>query len=422
MRSISIEIKMLIGVVLFALFIVGTERYLLSENIVEQFSESEKSKNNLLIDTISPVIALNISLGLNDANQEYLDLIAKQNTDLVTMELIDTKGNVLYRYIKNKKDISKENRDTLHAYSKNILDPITNESFGTMNLHFDNHNYQMIVNKNQVITLKIFGVTFFLLMVFIYIIKREFKYLKDLSANVLKYDPKLNNFTLLPSNRNDEVGIIHNAIISMVTKIQSYAILLDEVNQSLESKVQKRTKELEDANQKLNELAITDPLTKLSNRRHFDQSFEDVWNLAHRKGVEVTLIMCDIDHFKQINDTYGHLAGDMVLREIGEILKNSLKRSMDIVARYGGEEFIIVLYDADIDAAKQICTNIQENLKSKDEFVFNDIKIKSVTMSFGISSKIPTDDYNHDDLIESADIALYKAKESGRDCIVIMDK
>jgi diguanylate cyclase (GGDEF)-like protein len=422
MRSISIEIKMLIGVVLFALFIVGAERYLLSENIVEQFTQSEKSKNNLLIDTISPVIALNISLGLDDANQEYLDLIAKQNTDLVTMELIDTRGHTLYQYSKNKKEELNKDRDKLYAYSKNILDPITNESFGTINLHFDNHNYQMILNKNKVITLKIFGITFLLLMVFIYIIKREFKYLKDLSTNVLKYDPKLNNFTLIQSNRNDEVGVIQNAIVSMVAKIHSYAILLDEVNQSLESKVQERTKELEDANKKLNELAITDPLTKLSNRRHFDQCFHDVWNLAHRKGVEIALVMCDIDHFKHINDTYGHIAGDVVLREIGEILRNSLKRSMDIVARYGGEEFVIVLYDTDVDAAKQLCTNIRENLKSRDGFVFHNVKIKSVTMSFGISSKIPTEDYSHEDLIESADLALYKAKESGRNCIIAVEE
>lgn len=416
MRSISIEFKMLLSVVLFTLFIVELERYQLSENIVEQFIESEKSKNNLLINTISPVIALNISLGLSDANQDYLDQIAKQNTDLEFIELMDNKGNSLYRYSRgDSNDISKK-----HSYSKNIIDPVTAEYFGKVTSYFDNHEYQMILQKNKEATIKIFGITFFLLIIFIYGIKREFKYLKELSKNVLKYDPKQNNFTMTHSHRTDEVGVIHNAIISMVEKIHSYATLLDEVNQSLESKVQERTKELKEANAKLNELSITDPLTNLSNRRHFDKAFQDIWNFAQRKGTEVVLIMCDIDYFKQVNDTYGHMAGDVVLKEVARILKNSLKRSTDFVARYGGEEFVIVLYDTNRDAAKEICTNIQQNLKSMDCLEFQETKIKPVTMSFGISSKVPSEYYYYEDLVKSADLALYKAKEDGRDCIVSM--
>ncbi|MFA5216104.1 diguanylate cyclase domain-containing protein [Sulfuricurvum sp.] len=407
---------MLIGVVLFTLFIVGLERYQLSENIVEQFIESEKSKNNLLINTISPIIALNISLGLGDANQDYLGQIAKQNSDLEFIELIDNKGSILYRYFKgNTNDKSKK-----HPYSKNIIDPVTAEYFGKVTLYFDNHDYQMILQKNKEATIKIFVVTFFLLMIFIYGIKREFKYLKELSRNVLKYDPKQNNFTLTHSHRTDEVGVIHNAIISMVEKIHSYASLLDEVNQSLESKVQERTKELEEVNIKLNELSITDPLTKLSNRRHFDQSFKDIWNLAYRKQLEVVLIMCDIDYFKQVNDTYGHVCGDMILKEVGTILKKSLKRSTDFIARYGGEEFVIVLYDTNRDDAKELCLSIKQNLKSTNDLEFQGTKIKPVTMSFGISSKIPNENYYYEDLIKTADMALYKAKEDGRDCIVIL--
>lgn len=416
MRSISIELKMLIGVVLFTLFIVGLERYQLSENIVEQFIESEKSKNNLLINTISPIIALNISLGLSDANQEYLGQIAKQNSDLEFIELIDNKGSVLYRYFKAKTNGTSKK----HPYSKNIIDPVTSEYFGKVTLYFDNHEYQMVLQKNKEATIKIFVVTFFLLTIFIYGIKREFKYLKELSRNVLKYDPKQNNFTLTHSHRTDEVGIIHNAIISMVEKIHSYATLLDEVNQSLEFKVQERTKELEEANVKLNELSITDPLTNLSNRRHFDKAFQDIWNLAQRKGTEVVLIMCDIDYFKQVNDTYGHIAGDEILKDVALILKNSLKRSTDFVARYGGEEFVIVLYDTDLTTAKELCKSIQQNLKNKDEVEFNGSKIKSVTMSFGISGAIPNENYGYEQLMKSADLALYKAKEEGRDCIVSM--
>lgn len=418
MRSISIEMKMLISVVVFTLFIVGLERYQLSENIVEQFVESKKSKNNLLINTITPVIALNLSLGLDNANQDYLDQIAHQNSDLEFIELIDSKGNVLYHYSKKKKEKSMQYDGEDCVYSKIISDPVTEKYFGKVNLYFDNHEYQRMLQKDKEITLKIFAITFLLLILFIYMIKREFKALKELTRNVLKYDPKLNNLSLTKSYRNDEVGVIHNAIVSMAAKIHSYATLLDEVNQSLESKVQERTKALEDANKKLNELSITDPLTNIANRRHFDTSFQDIWNLAHRKGVEVAVVMCDIDYFKQVNDTYGHLAGDVVLKEIGAILKNSLKRSTDFVARYGGEEFVIVLYDTDIDAAKQLCMTIKQNLQSMDGFEFQGTKLKAVTMSFGISSTIPTEDNNYEDLVKSADSALYTAKENGRDCIL----
>lgn len=420
MRSISIEMKMLISIVLFTLFIVGLERYQLSESIVEQFTESTKSKNKLLINTISPVIALNLSLGLDNANQEYLDQIAKQNSDLEYVQLVDDKGKILYYHSKNHQENPSHNYDKKYAYSKNILDPLTDEYFGKVVLYFDDHEYQKILHKNKETTLKIFLITIVLLIGFIYMIKREFKHLKELSRNVLKYDPKLNNFSLAHSNRSDEVGVIHNAIVIMVAKIHSYAMLLDEANQLLEFKVQERTKELEDANIKLNELSITDPLTKLSNRRHFDQSFKDIWNLAYRKQLEVVLIMCDIDYFKQVNDTYGHVCGDMILKEVGTILKKSLKRSTDFIARYGGEEFVIVLYDTNRDDAKELCMNIKQNLKSTNDLEFQGTKIKPVTMSFGISSKIPNENYYYEDLIKTADMALYKAKEDGRDCIVIL--
>lgn len=419
-RNLSIQTKMIIGVIFFTLLVIGLERYQFSENIVEQFVASKKSKNQLLVDTISPVIGLNISLGLNDANQEYLDQIVKQNSDLENLELTDFNGRLVYSYDKHKKKITTKNIDKIDFCTKKIYDPITGENFGTVSIYFDNHEYQMILKKNKNTTFEIFIMTFILLIIYILLIKREFKFIKELTASVLQYDPKLNNLTLTKSDRSDEAGIIHNAIIEMVSKIESHAKLLDDINQSLEQKVNDRTKELEEANVQLKQLSITDPLTKLPNRRHFENYFLDIWQLAKRSGISITAIMCDIDYFKVVNDKFGHVVGDTVLKEVAQVLNKSLERDSDFIARYGGEEFIILLYDTEIDAAKELCAKIQNRLKNLDGFGHEGIKTHAITLSFGISTIVPNENNNEEDLIKKADSALYQAKETGRNCIVIL--
>ena len=123
----SIEIKMVIGAVFFTLLLVTVERYQFSENIVEQFFESKESKNKLLMDTISPIISLNISLGLEDANQEYLHQIVNQNHDLLRFELINTEGKKLYSYVKNPSQKLSKKIDGVYlsAQSTAILTEIT---------------------------------------------------------------------------------------------------------------------------------------------------------------------------------------------------------------------------------------------------------------------------------------------------------
>ncbi|MDP2076582.1 MAG: GGDEF domain-containing protein, partial [Sulfuricurvum sp.] len=130
--------------------------------------------------------------------------------------------------------------------------------------------------------------------------------------------------------------------------------------------------------------------------------------------------MCDIDHFKQINDTHGHTAGDMVLKEFAHIMKKSLNRGSDFIARYGGEEFVVILYDANSNDAKELCIKIQNNFKDSQNFESQWGKIGVITMSFGIASIVPMEQDTCQNLIDSADIALYKAKNEGRNRIVIL--
>ena len=418
MSNIRIELKIIIGVIFFTLFLVALQRFQISQHVTEQFIKSKKDKNTLLLNTIAPILGINYSLGLNDANKEYLDQIVNQNNDLEGLTITAISGETLYRYYKKPNKETEADCCEIDSSIKSITDPLTAEILATVHAHFDDHEYQMILKDNQKTTLKIFGITLCLLILFIILIKREFRFLKELTRNVLQYDPKLNNFTLIKSTRNDEVGIIHNAIITMVEKIHSYSQTLDRTNHILELRVQERTKELEEANRKLREETLTDPLTGLSNRRAFESHFKDISQLAQRNGAEISVVMCDIDYFKNINDTFGHTAGDDVLQEIGAIMKNSIKRSSDFIARYGGEEFVIVLYDTNINDTREVCIRIQTNLKSLDGFESQWGKIGSVTLSFGIASMIPSPESNYENLITSADMALYKAKNEGRNRIV----
>lgn len=419
MSNIRIEIKIIFSVIFFTLFLVGLQRYEITQHISEQFVASKKDKNTLLLNTISPVIGLNLSLGFNDANKEYLDQIINQNSDMEALTLTTINGKILYRYFKNPNKKPKKECCGIDSSNKSIIDPVTGEILATIHANFDDHEYQMMLKNNQMTTLKILAITLVLLALFIVLLKQEFRFLKELTRNVLQYNPVENNFPLEKSNRVDEVGIIHNAFISMVEKIHSHSKLLDSINQSLELKIQERTHELEQANKQLKELTLTDSLTQLSNRRAFETYFQDIFRLAQRNEVEISVILCDIDHFKQINDTHGHTAGDMVLKAFADIMKRSLNRGSDFIARYGGEEFVIILYDINSDDAKELCIKIQNNLRGFKDFESQWGKMGTITMSFGIASIVPKEQDSCENLIASADIALYKAKNEGRNRIII---
>ena len=420
MDNIRIEIKIIISVVFFTLFLAGLQRYEITQNISEQFITSKKDKNTLLLNTIAPVLGLNLSLCLNDANKEYLDQIINQNSDMEGLTLTTLDGKTIYRYFKDPNKKIKKDCCEMDLSTKSIIDPVTGEILATAYAHFDDHEYQMMLKNNRSTTYKFFTITLVLLALFLIFLNREFRFLKELTRNVLQYDPVKNNFPLQKSTRVDEVGIIHNAIITMVEKIHSHSKLLDTVNHSLELKVQERTQELEEVNKQLIELSLTDPLTKLSNRRAFETYYQDIYQLGQRNEKEISLIMCDIDHFKQINDTHGHVAGDQVLRELSIIMKDSLKRGSDFIARYGGEEFIIILYDTSSNDAKELCIKIQNNLKNMDNFESKWGEIGAITMIYGISSIIPDEKDKSEHLIASADMALYKAKNDGRNCIIVL--
>jgi two-component system cell cycle response regulator len=164
--------------------------------------------------------------------------------------------------------------------------------------------------------------------------------------------------------------------------------------------------QLKALNQKLQSLAVTDGLTGLHNHRAFQDYLEEQFQVAMRNRQPLAVILMDVDHFKQYNDTYGHQAGDEVLRQVAQILSAHVREG-DFVARYGGEEFVVVLPRTDSESAVAVAERLREAVQSAEW------RLRPVTGSFGVACIRP-DMETRQELIEAADQALYQAKKNGR--------
>ena len=164
---------------------------------------------------------------------------------------------------------------------------------------------------------------------------------------------------------------------------------------------------------RINNLIAMDQLTGLPNRRFFDDQMSREWGRSRREKTPLSLLLLDVDKFKMVNDTYGHLQGDAVLQIIANTLKESLKRITDIIARWGGEEFIVLLSNTDSDGALNVAEQIRVLIEQTSISIENS-KTMKVTISIGVDTLIATQDCSPDTLISHADKALYTAKATGR--------
>ncbi len=187
---------------------------------------------------------------------------------------------------------------------------------------------------------------------------------------------------------------------------------LKESYAGLEKKVEERTKELNEANMKLQELSITDGLTGVYNHRYFYEKLSEEIRRAERYGHPLSLIMADIDFFKQYNDAYGHVEGDKGLEAIASFMKQSV-RAGDMVARYGGEEFSVILPETGKKEAMAVAERIRLCVQAAHYASKNGESGGRLTVSLGVAA-FPEDAEDQKGLIEKADAALYRAKEKGR--------
>ena len=180
---------------------------------------------------------------------------------------------------------------------------------------------------------------------------------------------------------------------------------------------EKAQADLLEANKKLEVLARIDGLTNVSNRRHFDELLHQEWGRLKRENGELALLLCDIDYFKDFNDTYGHLEGDQCLKDIARIINSTLQRPSDMAARYGGDEFVIILPNTMLEGALHLAEDIRDNicrLHTRHKTPVAD----HVTVTIGASSGFPGDALPEDKFIWLADKALYEAKMKGRNCCI----
>jgi diguanylate cyclase (GGDEF)-like protein len=179
------------------------------------------------------------------------------------------------------------------------------------------------------------------------------------------------------------------------------------------------TKRLKIANKKLERVSYVDSLTNLHNRRYFNLVYDRELKLAKREKNYITFMMLDIDYFKQFNDTYGHIEGDVALKAVAIVLKETLKRPSDYVFRLGGEEFGVLLTKTDESNSAKLAREICDSIRSKQIHHKNSLVNEFLTISIGIVCCVADESLDEEILISRSDEMLYEAKETGRDRYVI---
>lgn len=188
---------------------------------------------------------------------------------------------------------------------------------------------------------------------------------------------------------------------------------------SLHQDLRLRTLQLDIANRELKRLSSLDGLTGIGNRRLFDELLAREWRRALRNHTDISLLMCDVDFFKLFNDSYGHQAGDVCLKQVAETLAGALDRGGDMACRYGGEEFAIILSETGLMGAYFVGERIREAL-SRHKILHEYSPFGQVSLSIGVASLRPQGGQSAEVLLKAADDALYVAKENGRNRVCRM--
>jgi diguanylate cyclase (GGDEF)-like protein len=241
----------------------------------------------------------------------------------------------------------------------------------------------------------------------------------------IKYDETFLRFveltdtaeTLLKSMVDEELSGFRKMHMLMAVFVVLIAFLIAFISWKHERQYISYLQVLHDIQNELASLSRTDQLTGLSNRRVFDETLKAEFNRAMRDRTSLTLIMIDVDYFKNYNDTYGHQEGDKCLKKVADTIANLCKRSLDVVTRYGGEEFAVILPNSEntLPLAKAMCEAVQMmGVPHESSGVAN-----VVTISLGVAELVPSVGGNLEDLFKMADAALYKAKNNGRNQTVV---
>ena len=211
--------------------------------------------------------------------------------------------------------------------------------------------------------------------------------------------------------QKDEVGQLGQAFNQMTDSIQKREHELRDLAAGLECTVRERTEELRLQNEHLEQIAITDPLTKIYNRRYFFELARKEIARALRYQNPLSVVLLDADHFKDMNDNYGHLIGDQILINLAELCRRNI-RSLDIMARFGGEEFVILMPEVDCLAAQKSAERLRK-IVEETSLIAGGFDVK-ITISLGVACWNGDGELDFNALLARADRALYQSKEDGR--------
>ncbi|RLU02254.1 MAG: diguanylate cyclase [Ketobacter sp.] len=203
-------------------------------------------------------------------------------------------------------------------------------------------------------------------------------------------------------------------------RFQAQADALDasqRANMELEERVRSRTAELEQLNVRLQKLSETDSLTGLANRRFLETRLREEWARCSRQQRPLTVMLLDVDFFKEVNDRYGHPAGDACLQQVANVVRGGLRWPADVAARYGGEEFCLLLPETDSSGAAAVAERVRQRVSA--ETVQVEDAAFTVTISVGVYTGLPVAGATPEDFIQRADAALYQSKQSGRNQVTV---
>ncbi|MFZ6688340.1 diguanylate cyclase [Undibacterium sp. SXout11W] len=294
----------------------------------------------------------------------------------------------------------------------NIPAPIqTDAAVGTLDLVVDRSILQQELIQNFVIVLiEVLLLAVLILLAVVAILRRDLErpmhqlatYVKNIQADQLSDQLNLD----LPHTQTyNEINLVLDGFHTMQKSIQQHI-------QNQDALVMERTIQLEKAMASLKLLSITDGLTGCYNRLLFNERLPGEIFRSTRYERDLSIVFCDIDYFKKVNDKYGHSVGDKVLVAFAQCIKNELRTEIDWIVRYGGEEFIVVLPETSLKSAIDVAERMCNSVKEKLEVLIATGEILKITASFGVAQKNAKDDL--DSLVERADQCLYIAKTGGR--------
>jgi diguanylate cyclase (GGDEF)-like protein len=299
----------------------------------------------------------------------------------------------------------------LLKYQNIIHSPLDKKEIGHVEVYISR---QAAVNRTTMASIVAAGFILLLVLTIIFISNRIQRNiilnpLQNLLHGMVVFSPG-KAYQRLTVQAPDEIGLL-------TQKFNSFAESLSDNFNRLEHLVAQRTQELVQANSKLEHLATIDELTQIYNRRKYQELIEAEWKRHTRSKLPLSVILCDVDHFKLYNDGYGHQAGDDCLHKVAQAIAKIVKRPTDIVARYGGEEFIIVLPETGREGALAMAESIRKAVADLNiEHAYSRSR-PYLTVSLGVSSAVPSWETSYEKLVSRSDQALYHSKSQGRNRI-----